>query len=72
MRRPSLSQMFGLGTDPGICECLQDERDLVNSVYHLEGSGLLVFAGRQRPEESSGTPAIRKTVCNDGSADGMV
>jgi capsular exopolysaccharide synthesis family protein len=40
VRRPSLSQMFGLGRIPGICECLQGERDLMASVYHLEGPGL--------------------------------
>jgi capsular exopolysaccharide synthesis family protein len=40
VRRPSLSQMFGLGRIPGICECLQGERDLKTSVYRLEGPGL--------------------------------
>jgi capsular exopolysaccharide synthesis family protein len=40
VRRPSLSQMFGLGRIPGICECLQGERDLKKSVYRLEGPGL--------------------------------
>jgi capsular exopolysaccharide synthesis family protein len=37
VRRPSLSQLFGLGKISGICECLQDERNLLTSVYHCEG-----------------------------------
>jgi capsular exopolysaccharide synthesis family protein len=40
VRRPSLSQIFGLERMPGICECLQGERNLVTSIYHLEGPGL--------------------------------
>jgi capsular exopolysaccharide synthesis family protein len=40
VRRPTLSQMFGLGPIPGICECLQGERALVKSIYRLEGPGL--------------------------------
>jgi capsular exopolysaccharide synthesis family protein len=39
VRRSSLSQLFGLGRIPGICEWLQGERDLTTSLYHLEGPG---------------------------------
>ena len=40
LRRPTLSQMFGLEMLPGLSECLQEERNLLTSVYHLEGPGL--------------------------------
>jgi capsular exopolysaccharide synthesis family protein len=40
VRRPALSRMFGLEAIPGLCECLQGTRDLMKSVYHLEGPGL--------------------------------
>ena len=35
VRRPSLSQLFGLGRVSGICECLQGEHSLLTSIYHL-------------------------------------
>jgi capsular exopolysaccharide synthesis family protein len=37
VRRPSLSQLFGLGRVSGICECLEGEHSLLTSIYHLEG-----------------------------------
>jgi capsular exopolysaccharide synthesis family protein len=40
LRRPSLSQVFGLEKNPGICEWLQGERDLMASIYYLEDAGL--------------------------------
>jgi len=43
LRRPSLSQEFGLGRHPGLCECLQDERTLAKSIYRLEGPGLWIM-----------------------------
>lgn len=43
LRRPSLSQEFGLGRHPGLCECLQGERTLEKSIYHLEGPGLWIL-----------------------------
>ncbi len=69
LRRPSLSQMFGLGRIPGICECLQGERNLMTQYLPSRRSGPLDSASRQRSEESSGAPAIRKTVCTDGSVE---
>ena len=50
VRRPSLSQMFGLGRIPGICECLQGERDLMSSIYHLEGPGLWFLPAGSAPK----------------------
>jgi capsular exopolysaccharide synthesis family protein len=49
VRRPSLSQMFGLRTIPGVCECLQGERNLMTSVYHLEGPGLWFLPAGSAP-----------------------
>jgi capsular exopolysaccharide synthesis family protein len=49
VRRPSLSQMFGLRAIPGICECLQGERNLMTSVYHLEGPGLWFLPAGSAP-----------------------
>jgi len=40
VRRPSLSQMFGLGRMPGICEWLQGDQSEAKNIYHLEGAGL--------------------------------
>jgi capsular exopolysaccharide synthesis family protein len=43
LRRPALSQEFGLGRNPGLSECLQAERALVKCIYHLEGPGLWIL-----------------------------
>jgi Mrp family chromosome partitioning ATPase len=40
LRRPSLSQIFGLGKRPGLNECLRGEQPLAASIYHLEEAGL--------------------------------
>jgi capsular exopolysaccharide synthesis family protein len=37
VRRPSLSNLFGTEKVAGLCDCLLGERDLSQSVYHLEG-----------------------------------
>ena len=43
LRRPSLSQEFGLGRNPGLCEYLQDGRALAKCIYHLESPGLWIL-----------------------------
>jgi capsular exopolysaccharide synthesis family protein len=43
LRRPSLSQLFGIGKNPGICEQLKGERSLVTSIYRLEGPDLWIM-----------------------------
>jgi capsular exopolysaccharide synthesis family protein len=43
VRRPSLSQMFGLGRNPGICEWLKDGHSLVANIYHLEEPSLYIL-----------------------------
>jgi capsular exopolysaccharide synthesis family protein len=43
LRRPTLSQTFGLGGNPGLCEYLQAERALTKCIYHLESPGLWIL-----------------------------
>jgi capsular exopolysaccharide synthesis family protein len=43
LRRPSLSQEFGLGRNPGLSECLQGKRALAKCIYQLEGVGLWIL-----------------------------
>jgi capsular exopolysaccharide synthesis family protein len=50
VRRPALSQMFGIEKIPGICECLQGERDVMKSVYHLEEAGLWFLPAGNTPK----------------------
>jgi capsular exopolysaccharide synthesis family protein len=49
VRRPSLSQMFGLGGIPGICEWLQGEPSPMTSIYYLEGPGLWMLPAGSAP-----------------------
>ncbi len=47
VRRPSLSETFGIDRLPGIYECLEGKRTLVESIYRLEGAGICIMpAGR--------------------------
>ena len=47
LRRPSLSQVFGIGKLPGLSECLQEDRTLTECIYHLENPSLWILpAGR--------------------------
>jgi len=39
LRRPALSQMFGLGKLPGLCDWLQGEPGPMRNIYRLEGPG---------------------------------
>jgi len=49
IRRPSLSEVFGLGRIPGLCEWLQGQRSLTTSIYHLENPGLWIFPAGSAP-----------------------
>jgi capsular exopolysaccharide synthesis family protein len=49
LRRPSLSQMFGLGRIPGICEWLQGEPSPMTSIYYLEGPGFWILPAGSTP-----------------------
>jgi Mrp family chromosome partitioning ATPase len=52
LRRPSLSQMFGIGRNPGICEMLEDDRSLVASVYLLEGPNIWLLPAGSSPSNA--------------------
>jgi capsular exopolysaccharide synthesis family protein len=43
LRRPSFSQIFGIGSMPGLSECLQGKRTLAQSIYHLESAGFWIL-----------------------------
>ncbi|MGA2570376.1 MAG: CpsD/CapB family tyrosine-protein kinase [Terracidiphilus sp.] len=43
LRRPSLTQMFGLTKTRGISESIKEENGLETSVYRLEGAGLWIL-----------------------------
>ena len=52
LRRPSLSQMFGIGRNPGLCEWLEDDRSLATSVYHLEGPNIWILPAGSAPSNA--------------------
>lgn len=43
LRRPSLSSVFGVGQNSGLCECLKGEHTLANSIYRLEIPSLWIL-----------------------------
>ena len=49
LRRPSFSQILGIGSVPGLSECLRGERSLMASIYHLEEAGLWVLPAGTTP-----------------------
>jgi capsular exopolysaccharide synthesis family protein len=52
LRRPTLSRQFGLGTIPGMCECLQGSADLMMSVYRLDALGLWMLPAGSTPQNA--------------------
>src|SRR5277367_3173388 len=52
LRRPSLSQMFGLGRNPGISEWLEGDRGLTTSIYHLEGHNIWILPAGSAPSNA--------------------
>jgi capsular exopolysaccharide synthesis family protein len=52
VRRPTFSQLFGLGRNPGLCECLQGERTLETSIYRLEAAGLWILPAGSAPSNA--------------------
>jgi capsular exopolysaccharide synthesis family protein len=52
LRRPSLSQKFGLGRNPGLCECLKGERSLASSICQLEGLNLWILPAGSTPSNA--------------------
>ena len=49
LRRPSLSEVFGIERVPGLNEWLQGERTLADSIYHLEGAGTWILPAGNSP-----------------------
>lgn len=53
IRRPSLTEIFGIGRHPGLCEYLSGERGLSESIYRLEEAHLwLMPAGSSRDDQT--------------------
>ena len=52
LRRPSLSQKFGLGKNSGLCECLQGEGGVTSSIYHLESLNLWILPAGSTPSDA--------------------
>lgn len=52
LRRPSLAQKFGLGRNPGLCECLEGEQSLTSSIYHLDDSNLWILPAGSTPSNA--------------------
>lgn len=49
LRRPSLSEIFGLGSLPGVCEWLQGQRSLTSTICYLEAPGIWVMPAGKPP-----------------------
>jgi capsular exopolysaccharide synthesis family protein len=52
LRRPSISNIFGLGKIPGICEWLQGDSGPAESIYHLQDAGLWVLPAGSTPRNA--------------------
>jgi capsular exopolysaccharide synthesis family protein len=52
VRRPSLSQMFGIGKNTGLCEWLESDRSLTDCIYHLEGPDLWILPSGSAPSNA--------------------
>jgi capsular exopolysaccharide synthesis family protein len=52
LRRPSLSKIFGLGRNPGLCEWLEGDRSLTTSIYHLEGANIWILPAGNAPSNA--------------------
>jgi capsular exopolysaccharide synthesis family protein len=52
LRRPTLSQRFGIGRNPGTCEYLQGERSLEASIYHLDNPNLWILPAGNAPSNA--------------------
>lgn len=43
LRRASLSQMFELGSSPGLCECLRGENSLASTIFQPQGMEICIL-----------------------------
>jgi capsular exopolysaccharide synthesis family protein len=49
VRRPSQSQAFGIGKNPGLCEWLAGDGSLEERIYHLDGPNLWIMPAGSAP-----------------------
>src|ERR1700689_2522518 len=52
LRRPALSQAFGLGPLPGLCDWLQSEPGPMRNIYRLEGPGCWFLPAGSSPKNA--------------------
>ncbi len=52
LRRPTLSKMFGLGKNSGLCEWLEGESSLAESIYHLEEPDIWILPAGSAPSNA--------------------
>jgi capsular exopolysaccharide synthesis family protein len=52
LRRPSLSHIFGVGRNPGLCEWLEGGGSLTTSIYHLEDPNLWILPAGSAPSNA--------------------
>ena len=52
LRRPSLTNIFGLGKIPGLCEWLQGDSGPAECIYHLEEAGLWILPAGSTPRNA--------------------
>jgi capsular exopolysaccharide synthesis family protein len=50
VRRPSLTQLFGLGKAPGLCEWLRGDTSRAPNLYHMESTGLWILPSGKAPD----------------------
>jgi capsular exopolysaccharide synthesis family protein len=50
LRRPALSEMFGVGKLPGLCDWLQGEPGPMRNIYRLEGPGFWFLPAGSSPK----------------------
>lgn len=50
VRRPALSEAFGLKPDSGLCDWLRGDQNLTSSIYYLEGPGLWIMPSGSTPQ----------------------
>ena len=49
VRRPALTENFGLQGNDGLCEWLQGERSLMSSIYHMKEPGIWIMPAGKSP-----------------------
>lgn len=49
VRRPALTEVFGIHGHPGLCEWLQGERSLMTSIYRIEETGFWIMPAGMSP-----------------------